>query len=248
MSVLTFLSKYVDARNTSLPEIFGYSGESVVSIKIEVPDPIDSLGLWLGLHDDIDTYNRTTSPMVCLPTDNYASRVVSLPPEIAAINGLVDELTAIRICTVTDGLWLNSSLEEEDCMSLLLISNVPKLFALYIQHWHVHSPILHHTVLQVPDLEPELLLAILLVGAHFSADQEEVKRARLLTPLAEIYVFRDKAFTLNNPRRDRRSLQLVQAGLLICQLQLRSNDQVLRKRVRCELFERLITVCMLSQC
>lgn len=100
----------------------------------------------------------------------------------------------------------------------------------------------HHTLLQVQELEPELLLAILLAGAHFSADQNEANQARRLTSIAEIFLFRDQAFDASATKHDGRGLQLAQAALLICQLQLRNSDRSKREYVRCVLFQRLVAV------
>lgn len=202
-----------------------------MDVAVEVPDPIDSLDSWLGLADELSSASSDIS-------DDQIWSQKSLPPEIATINGLIDDLMAICV-SLPSG---SGTTIDCDCLALITVSNIPKFFRLYFQHWHIHSPILHHTPLQVSSLAPGLLLAIMIVGAHFSDDATEVGYAGQLTSLAEIFVFRDKAFVAGQPCDGHRGLQLLQAGLLICQLQLRIGDDVKQKQVRSTLFGRLIDV------
>lgn len=203
-----------------------------------MPDPIDSLDSWLGLRDDMELQSSTlSSESSSISDDQYWSQS-SLPPEIAALNGLIDDLTAIFVSLPAE----TGEPQDYDCLSLLTISNVPKFFRLYLQHWHVHSPIVHHTFLQVNQLAPELLLAVLVMGAHFSDEVKDTTHASQLTTLAEVFIFRDKAFNANEPCGGHRGLQMLQAGLSICQLQLRIGDAVKQEQVRTVRFDRLIDV------
>lgn len=241
---LTFFPKYVDSRPSSLPAVFGYNDESVVSVAVDVPDPIDSLDSWLGLHDDMELQSSALSSASSSVSDDQFWGQSTLPPEIATLNGLIDDLTAICMSFPGDA----AERPDYDCLSLLTISNVPKFFRLYVQHWHIHSPIIHHTLLQVNQLAPELLLAVLVMGAHFSDDANDTSYASQLTNLAEVFIFRDRVFNYSEACDDHRGLQLLQAGLSICQLQLRIGDEVKQEQVRNVRFDRLIDVSIVIIC
>lgn len=163
-------------------------------------------------------------------------------------HAIIDELTHFTTCLPkTDMATAPNKDIAKGC--LLFLSGKNHHFVdTYFERWHHHTPIIHRPSFSIFKAPLPLLLAVLLTGALFSPESEDVSRATRLLNLAERYIFdhanfRNLLYTTEaeDIRWHTDSLCAIQAAFQIAQIQLHSSCPLQREKVRHERVGQLIT-------
>ncbi|KAH9207919.1 hypothetical protein DL95DRAFT_481807 [Leptodontidium sp. 2 PMI_412] len=128
-------------------------------------------------------------------------------------------------------------------------SNLRIFLQTYFHHFYPHCPLLHIPSFDFGTASISLLLVIYLAGAIYSSLQDELILAQNFFDLAEEYIFQDQLFgQLKRGNLDKsashdssNALQTMQAAVSIIFLQNWGGNDVARRRIRTERFNRLVS-------
>jgi hypothetical protein len=120
-------------------------------------------------------------------------------------------------------------------------NNIVGYVSAFFSYFHPHTPFLHRPSFDAENVSSHLLLAVSLVGSIFCTPQDHALSARCFFGLGEEYVFGllRNVITHNN-RSSEESIQIVQAAVLMHALQVNSNHEGVRHRIRVTRFPEIV--------
>lgn len=188
-------------------------------------------------------------------SSNYA-----LPPEQAVFESERPFALAL-IHSILARAWqvpLDVAAQQEISANLnflLTTARIRKFIALYFEHWHPSSSILH--VSFDPEAVPSTLLAaVTFMGAMYSNDQREVYIAKKVLDFAELFIYSSDVYSTDsevatifsggqcytNETTDWVRFQNYQAGLIILLAQYWAGNRVSRNRAMEKRFGEVLKV------
>lgn len=200
-------------------------------------------------NDDSEEWMQKNSSSITTTHDRYTGYHPSTPERhdqfIQELTDLWHDL-ASKSPDSFPGIPLSQTLE------LLDPSNIPHLITTYFEQWHPHSPVVHPALIDPNETSSPLLLAIIIIGALYSCDEQMVQTARGLIPVAEEWVWRSQLFMeLSTPSSIPESalstdfitkFEAVQAAFVMLKILLREGDKDKTRHVRTVVFDRIIEV------
>jgi hypothetical protein len=119
--------------------------------------------------------------------------------------------------------------------------NIIKYVSAFFNSFHPHTPFLHRPSFDIETASSPSLFAISLLGSVFCTPQDDALSARCFFDLGEEYVFDllREVITHGNRSSDE-SIQIVQAAVLMHALQVNSNDESVRHRIRVHRFPEIV--------
>jgi hypothetical protein len=119
--------------------------------------------------------------------------------------------------------------------------NVIMYVSAFFSSFHPHTPFLHRPSFDIGTASVHLLLAVSLVGSIFCTPQDDALSARCFFSLGEEYVFgllREKI--IRGSHASYENIEIVQAAVLFHALQVNSNDEGARHRIRVHRFPEIV--------
>ncbi|KAL7931664.1 hypothetical protein V8C35DRAFT_329339 [Trichoderma chlorosporum] len=160
----------------------------------------------------------------------------SLLPQTQAICEMLLKLPA-RFDALT--LGDHDETLEQQCLDFFNPLNLRRFLDSYWKRWHRHCPIIHPSSFNPSQAPPELLLAMVLLGACFTKSPEDRQNARKWLEPAERLVFAlpwlsrgtqggraDPVLTRYN------KLRILQSAILVCVLQTWEGSDEAKERIR----------------
>jgi hypothetical protein len=243
---ITFLRNYTDPLLESVSVAFVLS-EAHPEPPIEGHD---SLGEPAGyMHDDYmaDLFSGVFMDLYMdqdtVPSDP-APKPLSLPPSHPTqyrIEALLSLLMAQyqsnpnAFAFPTDGFPLDLA------RAVFTSNNVVEYVSAFFSYFHPHTPFIHRPSFDIQTVSLPLLLTISFLGSVFATPQDDALSARCFFDLGEEYIFGllHQASTHSNHSIDER-LQIIQAAVLIHALQMDSNNDGIRLRIRTHRFPAIV--------
>lgn len=114
--------------------------------------------------------------------------------------------------------------------------------AAFFQFFHPHTPFIHRATFDVNKVSGSLLLGVVLVGSIFCAPQDAALSARHFFGLAEEHVCKllRKVAAQADYLKDDEAVEIVQSAVLVHALQVNSNHDGARRRVRVNCFSEIV--------
>jgi hypothetical protein len=125
--------------------------------------------------------------------------------------------------------------------SVFTCDNTVRFISAFFTSFHPHTPFLHRPSFDIDTVSAPLLLATSLLGSVFSTPNDDALSARCFFELGEEYVFGllREIFTHRN-RPIKEIIQIVQAAVLMHALQVNSNQEGVRHRIRVHRFPEIV--------
>jgi hypothetical protein len=134
-----------------------------------------------------------------------------------------------------------SQFPKDLARAVFTADNILKYVSAFFNSFHPHTPFLHRPSFDIENVSSPLLLAIALLGSVFCTPQDDALSARCFFDLGEEYVFdllREVITHGNRPGDE--SIQIVQAAVLMHALQVNSNHEGVRHRIRVHRFPEIV--------
>jgi hypothetical protein len=125
--------------------------------------------------------------------------------------------------------------------SVLTSDNIVEYVAAFFTSFHPHTPFLHRPSFDIETVSSPLLLATTLLGSVFSSPKDDALSARCFFDLGEEYIFGQLREVITHRNRlSNESIQIVQAAVLMHALQVNSNHDGVRHRIRVHRFPEIV--------
>jgi hypothetical protein len=125
--------------------------------------------------------------------------------------------------------------------SVFTSTNLVEFVSSFFHFFHPHTPFIHRPMFDMDNVSIHLLLAVFLVGSIFCTPQDDALATRCFFGLAEEYVFQLLREVIVRPSSSCDvNIQVVQAAVLIHALQVNSNHEGVRLRVRVNRFPEIV--------
>ncbi|KAF1829634.1 hypothetical protein BDW02DRAFT_138470 [Decorospora gaudefroyi] len=120
-------------------------------------------------------------------------------------------------------------------------NNIVKCVTAFFTVSHLYAPFIHRPSLDLEKVALPLLIAITLLGSVFAAPQDDALSVRCFFELGEELIFRSlhQVRTVSDQLNDE-SIQIVQAAVLMHALQMDSNNDSVRLRIRALRFPAIV--------
>jgi len=172
-----------------------------------------------------------------------------------AVSSAVSQALLMTVPKLTQDIKLQHRLNS-DIQFLIGPRKIAKFISLYFKLWHPNGPIQHEPTFEPDTVQLPLLISVIFMGAMYAVDERELKVAKNLLDLAELYVFSSEIFA---PEAEmRRSLdgtqtpadlesnwaifQHFQGGYLMSVIQHWAGNRLARKRASENRFGEVIKV------
>jgi hypothetical protein len=125
--------------------------------------------------------------------------------------------------------------------SVFTSPNLVEFVSNFFHFFHPHTPFIHRPMFNMENVSIHLLLAVFLVGSIFCTPQDDALATRYFFSLAEEYVFQLLREVIMRPSSScDANMHIVQAAVLVHALQVNSNHEGVRLRVRVNRFPEIV--------
>ncbi|KAH3952579.1 hypothetical protein HBI56_145540 [Parastagonospora nodorum] len=120
--------------------------------------------------------------------------------------------------------------------------NLTGFIAAFFQFFHPHTPFIHRATFNVNEVSASLLLGVVLVGSIFCAPQDAALSARYFFGLAEGHVCQllRQVAAQGDHFKHGEAVEVIQSAVLVHALQVNSNHDGNRRRVRVNCFSDIV--------
>jgi hypothetical protein len=166
-------------------------------------------------------------------------------PTSTEVQHRVDMLISLLMCQYKLDPKQFPLLTEQTAMQLastvFTSDNISEYVSAFFNFFHPHTPFIHRPSFKIESVSLHLLLSILLVGSIFCTPQDHALSARWFFGIAEELIFGIlREIVTNNIYSRVESITIVQAAVLIHALQVNSNHEGVRHRVRVNRFPEIV--------
>jgi hypothetical protein len=243
---MTFMLNYTNPVLESVSDAFAISeahAEPSVESDPIFDKPVSFLDddymadLFSGIFSNFDVgqdvgYTEQTLPAIAIPSVTVTHRRAA---ELIAL------LKAEYESTQTASPFSVSRFPMDVAKAVFNGNNLVEYVSAFFRFFHPHTPFIHRPSFDMSMASPHLLLAIFLVGSIFRTPQDDALAARYFFGLAEDHVFGLlREVIARGKHASEESIQVVQAGVLMHALQVNSNHEVVRLRVRVNRFPEIV--------
>jgi hypothetical protein len=125
--------------------------------------------------------------------------------------------------------------------SVLTSGNIVEFVSAFFTTFHPHTPFLHRPSFDIDTVSSPLLLATAFLGSVFSIPKDDALSSRCFFDLTEEYVFTLlREIITHRNRLSKESIEIVQAAVLVHALQVNSNQEGVRHRIRVHRFPEIV--------
>ncbi|GAB7343181.1 hypothetical protein MBLNU457_1250t1 [Dothideomycetes sp. NU457] len=110
-----------------------------------------------------------------------------------AVSSAVSQALLMTVPKLTQDIKLQHKLNS-DIQFLIGPRKIVKFISLYFKLWHPNGPIQHEPTFEPDTVQLPLLISVIFMGAMYAVDERELKVAKNLLDLAELYVFSSEIF------------------------------------------------------
>ena len=119
-------------------------------------------------------------------------------------------------------------------------ANVAESVSAFFSCFHPHMPFIHRPSFNIGTVSLHLLLAVSLIGSVFSTNQDEALPGRFFFDLGEDYVFQLLRRVMAGSNQSDETVEVLQSAVLVHGLQMNSNDESVRHRMRTSRFPAIV--------
>ncbi|KAF2846230.1 hypothetical protein T440DRAFT_501970 [Plenodomus tracheiphilus IPT5] len=155
------------------------------------------------------------------------------PPLQVRAEALVSLLATQHISDSKSSACSMGHFPMSQARAVFTCSNIVEYVSAFFSYFHPHTPFIHRPSFDVENVSFPLLLAVSLVGSLFCTPQDNALAARLFFGLAEECIFNllHKA-TMSRSCVADKPIQILQASVLMHAVQMNSNNDGVRLRIR----------------
>jgi hypothetical protein len=244
---MTFMLNYTNPVLESVSDAFAISGahaEPSVEYSASLDQPAGFLhddfmaDFFSGIFSDLDADRQLenvgqTQPAITMPPAPVVEQRAA---------ALVALLRAQHASTPTASAFPAGSFPTTLATSVFTGHNLVEWMSGFFHFFHPHTPFVHRPSFDVSTVSLHLVLAVVLVGSIFCTPQDDALSARYFFSLAEEYVFERLrevvVHGMNSIGGD--DIESVQAAVLVHALQVNSNHEGVRSRVRVTRFPEIV--------
>jgi hypothetical protein len=244
---MTFMLNYTNPVLESVSDAFAIS-EAHAEPSVEYSASLDQPAGFL--HDDFiaDFFSGIFSDLDAnrqLESVGQTQPVIMMPPAPVVEQraaALVALLRAQHDSTPTVSAFPAGSFPTNLATAVLTSNNLVEWISGFFQFFHPHTPFVHRPSFDVSTVSLHLVLAVVLVGSIFSTPQDDALSARYFFSLAEEYVFDRLRQVVVHGKKSigGDTIETVQAAVLVHALQVNSNHEGVRSRVRVARFTEIV--------
>jgi hypothetical protein len=240
---ITFLRNYTDPSLGSVSDAFILSAahaEAIEELDLGFNRPISYIydeymnDLFSGVFSDL--YADQTGEAVD-PAPIPASFPLS-PPTASRIDALLSLLTTRYNLNPNAFTFPTGCFPANLAKTVFTSTNMVQYITAFFTYFHPHTPFIHRPSFDIETVSLPLLLAISLLGSVFAAPQDDALSARYFFDLGEEYVFGLLHHTSTADYYS--SIQILQAAVLMHALQMDSNNDRIRLRIRTHRFPAVV--------
>ncbi|KAF2831592.1 hypothetical protein CC86DRAFT_283308, partial [Ophiobolus disseminans] len=243
---ITFLRNYTDPVLESVSDAFALSeahAEPAEELSTTLPRPTNNLydeciddlfsGVFLDICGEQSTVLTGPTPTLIVPASSQ------LPQRrVEAIISLLEaqyKPNSDTMACPTDQTFMDMA------KTVFTVNNIVEYVSAFFTFFNPHALLIHQPSFNIDEVSLPLMLAISLLGTIFCTPQDHALSARYFFDLTEEYVFGLlHAASICNNLPSYESLQLVQAAFLIHALQMNSNHEEVRLRIRVHRFPAIV--------
>ncbi|KAH7414562.1 hypothetical protein DE146DRAFT_640672 [Phaeosphaeria sp. MPI-PUGE-AT-0046c] len=243
---MTFLLNYTNPALESVSDAFAISGAHAKSADILDGQLFGNSGYMNdGLMDDLfsDIFPNANPEPVTLAHDEPA--IVMAFPSTDPLHHRTDELVSLLQCqykaTPSALSLLVNQFPADLAKAVFSSDNITAYASAFFTYFQPHTPFIHRPSVDLQTVSSHLLLTITLLGSVFAVPTDDALAARCFFGLAEEYIFvllRERIIRDVVSSDD--SIGLIQAAVLIHALQVNSNHEGVRHRIRVHRFPEIM--------
>jgi hypothetical protein len=176
-----------------------------------------------------------------VPSDLAAISTPQLGPIEHQVEALLHLLQAQYDATFRPYEFPTGQFPTELARAVFTSDNIIEYVSAFFTSFHPHTPFLHRPSFDIGTASVHLLLAVSLVGSIFCTPQDDALSARCFFSLGEEYVFgllRERITHGSDASCE--NIKIVQAAVLFHALQVNSNDEGVRHRIRVHRFPEIV--------
>jgi hypothetical protein len=216
-------------------------------------NPADVVELPAGfLHDDdfmADLFSGIFADFDVSPNSDITQKTL---PEFSVSSVLVEHRAAELIAllraqhesmqTKSESPFTTSEAMMDLANVVFTSHNLTGFITAFFQFFHPHTPFIHRATFDVNKVSAFLLLGVVLVGSIFCAPQDAALSARYFFGLAEEHVCQllRQVAAQSDRFKDGEAIDVIQSAVLVHALQVNSNHDGNRRRVRVNCFSEIV--------
>jgi hypothetical protein len=171
------------------------------------------------------------------PEPTSFSPACSIGPRIEAI------IQLLKTHYDSSGVLLTSTPHQfpmDKARSVFTEANVVERVSAFFSCFHPHVPFIHRSSFNIETIPLHLLLTVSLIGSVFSTSQDDTLPSRFFFDLGEEYVFKLLREVMTGSKRSENDVKVLQSAVLVHALQMNSNDESVRHRMRTTRFPEIV--------
>jgi hypothetical protein len=172
-----------------------------------------------------------------LPESTSFSPAYSIEPRVEALIQLLKTHydSSVRMLTST-----TRQFPIEMARSVFTEANVIESVSAFFSCFHPHVPFIHRSTFNIETVPLHLLLTVSLIGSVFSTSQDDTLPSRFFFDLGEEYIFQLLRQIMTGSKRSDNDVEVLQSAVLVHALQMNSNDESVRHRMRTTRFPEIV--------
>jgi hypothetical protein len=240
--LIKFLLNYTNPYLDSVSDAYALSGahaEAAVEHFEKFRRPAGHLqddcmaDLFPGIFSNLYTNNAS------LPEPTSFSPACSIGPRVEAIVQL------LRTHYDSSVVKLQSTPRQfpiDIAQSVFTEANIVESVSAFFSCFHPHIPFIHRSSFNIETVPLHLLLTVSLIGSVFSTSQDDTLPSRFFFDLGEEYIFQLLRQIMTRSKRSDNDVGILQSAVLVHALQMNSNDESVRHRMRTTRFPEIVAL------
>jgi hypothetical protein len=128
----------------------------------------------------------------------------------------------------------------EMARSVFTGANIVERVSAFFSCFHPHVPFIHRSSFNIETVPLHLLLTVSLIGSVFSTSQDDTLPSRFFFDLGEEYIFQLLRQMMTGGKWSDNDVKVLQSAVLVHALQMNSNDESVRHRMRTTRFPAIV--------
>jgi hypothetical protein len=243
---MTFLLNYTDPFLESVSDAYPMSGAHAYSAVETLPEPYPSLDtlqdgyitdLFSGIFTDF-TVDRGPQPSNALPKGFALQSSPAIQHQVGAMISLLATQYALTPQVISVS---SHGFPMELARTIFTCDHLAEYVAAFFSSFHPHTPFIHRPTFDIEQASPHVLLAVSLLGSIFATPHDDALCARYFFDLAEEHVFGVLRGAIDGETyASSEIIEIVQAAVIMYSLQVNSNHEPIRHRMRVARFAEIV--------
>jgi hypothetical protein len=172
-----------------------------------------------------------------LPDSTSFSPACSIGPRVKAVIQLLKAHYDSSVVMLTS---TPRQFPMDLAQSVFTEANIVERVSAFFSCFHPHVPFIHRSSFKIETVPLHLLLTVSLIGSVFSTSQDDTLPSRFFFDLGEEYIFQLLRQIMTGSKRSDNDVEVLQSAVLVHALQMNSNDESVRHRMRTTRFPEIV--------